>query len=65
MEEAYKLISGDPAQDAVSVAAKGGKPETDKEQRMRTLAKPQDMCADINEAYAMLFEGLAGIIRNK
>lgn len=65
MEEAYKLISGDPSQTAVSDAAKGEPPLTDKQQRMRESSKTQDLCNDINEAYAMLFEGLAGIMRHK
>lgn len=69
MDEAYKLLGGDPAGDAVSVAAKGGVPETDDEQRMRTMGKTDktevtaQMCTDIEDAYAKLFEGLAGIMR--
>lgn len=74
MEQAYKLLGGDPAGDAVSVAAKGGKPESDDEQRFRTQA-PKDQVADeddelecgpddVQRAYAQLFESLATILRH-
>lgn len=66
MDEAYKLISGEPSITAVSDAAKGDKPLTDEQQRMKDYARKNDsMCADIDDAYAMLFESLAVIMRNK
>lgn len=63
MEEAYKLVSGSPAIDAVSVAAKGGVPETDQEQRFRTQSAKDAMCMEIDEAYANLFQALSVIAR--
>lgn len=64
MNEAYKLITGDPSLTAVSDAAKGQPPLSDKEQRLKDW-KPAGMCLDINEAYAMLFESLAMIAKSK
>lgn len=61
IEKTYKLLDGKPAIDAVSVAAKGGVPESDAEQRMRLGSK--DMCTDIQQAYSNLFESLAIIMR--
>ena len=63
MEEAYKLLEGQPAIDAVSKAAKGEIPETDKEQRMRLQGK--EIRTSIEEAYANLFESLSMIIRHR
>ena len=82
MEEAYKMLGGTPSATAVSDAAKGDKPLTDDEQRMKeapedpTQDEAEDKeegeykktegveCSDLEEAYAMLFEGLATIIRH-
>lgn len=64
MEEAYKQLDGEPGMTAVSDAAKGMQPLNDMQQRQRDF-KPQDMCDDIDHAYAQLFESLAVIIRNK
>lgn len=69
LNEAYKQMGGDPAIDAVSIAAKGGRPETDDQQRMRlgteAAVKAGVRCdpQDIENAYAMLFEALAVIMR--
>jgi hypothetical protein len=64
MDEAYKLMSGDPAIDAVSEAAKGNVPLTDKEGRVKHFNASQK-CVDINDAYATLFESLSVILRSK
>lgn len=63
IEEVYKLVSGSPAIDAVSVAAKGGVPETDQEQRMRLMSPKDLLCRDVEEAYSNLFQSLAVILR--
>lgn len=65
-------LDGSPAPDAVSKVAMGGKPENDDEHIeqyntewiARLKGKP-DVAEDIEEAYAKLFEGLAGIMRCK
>lgn len=69
MDEAYKLLDGEPAGDAVSQAAKGLKPQTafaqaeaDQAGMVKRLRGSQ-ACQDINDAYAMLFEALAIIIK--
>lgn len=64
MNEAYKLVSGDPSIDAVSRAAQGQMPLSDKEKRMKDFMV-DEKCLDINEAYAMLFESLSIIARSK
>jgi len=64
MDEAYKLLTGDPSIKAVSQAAKGEVPLSDKEQRMKDY-ETDEKCQDINQAYAMLFESLAMIIKSK
>lgn len=74
MEEAYKMISGDPAIDAVSKAAMGDVPQTDKEKRMADFeqktanygnqAGENEATNCIDEAYAMLFEALAMLARS-
>lgn len=64
MDEAYKLLDGEPAQDAVSQAAKGNVPLSDNEYRMKN-AQPDPLCTDINDAYAMLFSALSVIMGKK
>lgn len=64
MEEAYKMVGGDPSMTAVSDAAKGEMPLSDKQKRMKDYELQQG-CMDINEAYAMLFESLAVILKSK
>lgn len=64
MDEAYKLLTGDPSMTAVSEAAQGGKPLTDKQQRVKNFYQ-DEKCVDINDAYAMLFESLSVILRGK
>jgi hypothetical protein len=64
MDEAYKLLTGDPSIKAVSQAAKGEIPLSDDEQRMKDY-ETDEKCQDINQAYAMLFESLAMIIKSK
>ncbi len=64
MDEAYKMVTGDPSLTAVSDAAKGKVPLSDDEQRMKDY-KTDERCLDIDEAYAMLFESLSVILRNK
>lgn len=64
MDEAYKLLTGDPSIKAVSQAAKGEIPLSDKEQRMKDFEQ-DDKCVDINDAYATLFESLAIILKSK
>lgn len=69
MEEAYKLLDGEPAIDAVSQAAKGLKPESDAEQRVKNHDAEMQRrgleqgCSDVQEAYARLFDSLADIMR--
>lgn len=78
IDEAYKMVSGDPGIDAVSKAAMGETPMSDEESRVDDFNKKQDpkaaikstpgvpkvSCDDIDEAYAKLFEGLAAIMRH-
>lgn len=64
MDEAYKLLTGDPSIKAVSQAAKGEVPLSDKEQRMADY-EVDGKCVDIGEAYANLFESLAVILKSK
>ena len=70
MEEAYKLLSS-PSSTGVSDAAKGIKPENmyqeeeeDDEEHTERL-EGDHPTEDIREAYAMLFESLAVIMKNK
>lgn len=73
-------LTGSPSPTAVSDVAKGGKPQTLNEfddayhtmssavkvghtSEMKPFTSPN--CVDIEEAYAMLFEGLAMIARSK
>lgn len=68
MEEAYKMLDGEPAGDAVSKAAKGEEPESDFEAREdnedKMVSRFQGKVgAEIEEAYAMLFESLSIIMR--
>jgi hypothetical protein len=72
MQEAYKLLDGEPSATAVSDAAKGEKPKTDFEDREDYHEEDLDRregkvkgCTDIDEAYASLFESLSIILRNK
>lgn len=65
-------LDGSPAPDAVSKVAMGMKAENDEEhtdeyntewiQRLKGEKNP-DLCS-IQESYAKLFEGIAGIMRN-
>lgn len=68
-------LDGSPAPDAVSKVAMGEEPETDDEHRdeyqeeavARLMGQKKahpDLCS-IEDAYAMLFEGLAGIMKHK
>ena len=78
IDEAYKHLTGDPGMTAVSDAAMGKKPLTDDQQRMAEAHEEDDeheegempshtdpKCMDINEAYALLFEGLAAVAKAK
>jgi hypothetical protein len=73
MEEAYKLLDGSPAADAVSKAAKGESPESDNEQREEAMEEKSERlydgtdveACDLQDAYAMLFQGLAAIMKHK
>lgn len=69
MEEAYKLLDGEPSIDAVSKAAKGEKPDTDHERREEEHEEKSDRfgkgAQDIDEAYANLFESLSVILRSR
>jgi hypothetical protein len=70
MEEAYKLLDGEPAADAVSQAAQGNVPKTDMEAReddhdMQTQRFMGGGIQDIDDAYAALFGALAFIIQHK
>lgn len=72
-------LTGSPSPTAVSDVAKGGKAKTLNEfdDAYHTLSSSvkvghksemppaEQTCTDINEAYAMLFEGLAMIARSK
>ena len=64
MDEAYKMLTGDPSMTAVSQAAKGEVPLSDKEQRIKDFNQ-DNKCIDINDAYASLFESLAIILKSK
>lgn len=64
LDDAYKLITGDPSMTAVSDASKGEIPLSDKEQRMKEFHQ-STRCSGIDEAYAMLFESLSMILREK
>lgn len=67
-------LDASPAPDAVSRVAMGEKAENDDEHtevynaewiaRLKGKQNQADLC-DIQEAYAMLFEGLAGIMKHK
>jgi hypothetical protein len=75
MDEAYKLLDGQPSATGVSDAAKGLAPKSDNEdrednqiahdERLYGSADKKQVCTDIDEAYAMLFESLAIIMRTK
>lgn len=73
MEEAYKMLSGAPAGDGVSRAAKGQMPEQDLQERedfqeekvARQFGEPKMNSSDLEKAYAMLFESLAMITRSR
>jgi len=85
MDEAYKMLDGQPSATGVSDAAKGLAPKNDDEDFRENEEEKNDklygetegedpkeesqdkkqMCHDIDEAYAMLFESLSVIMRNK
>lgn len=78
MDEAYKMLDGQPSATGVSDAAKGLAPKNDDEDYRDNQEEKNDrlydgedapdkkqMCHDIDEAYAMLFESLSVIMRNK
>lgn len=73
MDEAYRLLDGKPSATGVSDAAKGLAPKNDNEDfrdneeayNDRLYGGNKQACRDIDEAYAMLFESLAIIMRNK
>lgn len=66
-------LTGSPSPTAVSDVAKGGEGKTlykhDEDEQVEMVERLKNGCdprtADINEAYAMLFEGLAMIARSK
>lgn len=66
-------LDASPAPDAVSKVAMGGNAENDDEHTeiynaewiARLKGKPNDDICSIEDAYAMLFEGLAGIMKHK
>ena len=68
MNEAYKMLDGAPSATGVSDAAKGIMPKTamqDTEDQLEAKTNRMMGCHDINEAYAMLFESLAVIMKSK
>lgn len=75
MNDAYKMLMlGAPSSTGVSDAAKGNVPqndmqeeaaENDQKQVRLGIQSPQDpKCTDIQNAYAMLFESLAVIMKS-
>lgn len=72
MDDAYKSLDGSPSATGVSDAAKGNQPANDNEQFRDDTNEHNDRlygggdakCMDINQAYAMLFESLAVIMKN-
>ena len=68
-------LDGSPDPTAVSRVAMGGTPKTDYEHqevydtewinRLQGKQPGKEVMCDIEDAYAMLFEGLAGIMRHK
>lgn len=68
-------LDGSPAPDAVSKVAMGGDATNDDEHtevynsewisRLKGKQPGKEVMCDIEDAYAMLFEGLAGIMRHK
>lgn len=75
MDEAYKLLDAKPSATGVSDAAQGLAPKNDDEdfreneeeqlERQYGGGKPRPASCDIDDAYAMLFESLAVIMRHK